>query len=81
MREYLAVIISLGAHHGSPDLAKPYAMSPTCAGQDEPAGNIEPDIFLVYDESRTVEMRFRQRAAYFQFLADCKATVRPDNLQ
>ena len=81
MGENLPVIKSLARHHGGSDLAQPYAMSPTGAGQDEPSGDVESHIFFVHDKSRTVQMCFGQGPAYLQLLADGKGPVRPDNLQ
>ena len=49
--ENLPIIVSLACHHGGPDLAQPYAVSPTGTGQDEPSGDIELHIFFVHDKS------------------------------
>ncbi len=81
MGENLPVIISFACHHGGPDLAQPYAMSPTGAGQDETSGDIELYIFFVHDKSRAVQMCFGQGPAYLQFFADGKGPMCPDNLQ
>ena len=81
MGENLPVIISFACHHGGPDLAQPYAMSPTGSGQDEKSGDLELYIFFVHDKSRAVQMCFGQGPAYLQFFADGKGPMCPDNLQ
>ena len=81
MGKNLPIIISFACHHGGPDLAQPYAMSPTGAGQDETSGDIELYIFFVHDKSRAVQMCFGQGPAYLQFFADGKGPMCPDNLQ
>ena len=71
MQQDFFVAITFFAHDGSTYLAKAYSMAPTGTGKDKLTRNtFWRNIFLIYDECRTIQVRSRERTTNFQFLTN-----------
>lgn len=75
------IVIAFLAHHGCSDLAESDTMSPARAFKHEAFGQPVALALLLHYKSGAVKVRRRQRAAYFEFLADDAGLLGADNLQ
>ena len=81
VQQDLVVVIALGTHYGSTNLAESHAVSPACTRESECLWHAVLYVLLVYDERAAIEMRIAQRTAYLQFLTDSEGALRSHNLQ
>ena len=64
MMEYRIILIALLPHYGSPYLAQANAMSPARTNELEVLWHSALYMATLYNESRTIQMSFTQRASY-----------------
>ena len=56
VEQNLVILVTFLAHYGGTYLAQSYAVSPSCAGDDEPLRHTIADIFLIHNECATLQV-------------------------